>query len=302
MDEKYMTTPRNLKTKDKHPVYRVYTPSNLPGELYDIQYRRINGEKRKYATVLYEDTETRELMESKYPFLDLFTRWRFTTDDPGLLSIIEKEKQKQTILNSFDLFDRPVDDITAYDFHRLVNYARNSEMCLQRGCTTCGCWEFRELCRQLGKEKMTAIVNAVPEEYLKNGLSYPEYTALELIKITTDVPTDNPLMQFYSRTEEKRRVEYQARQKAAAEKKRKEMQLAEERREKKKKEKAAWRERHNVERDAFRDKIKGWPLEQQLSYLCNEAEYLPGYYGIDFSDISDEELHSISQELLAIFA
>ena len=39
-------------------------------------------------------------------------------------------------------------------------------------------------------------------------------------------------------------------------------------------------------------------LEEQLSYLCNEAEYLPGYYGIAFSDITDEELKTLPISLL----
>ena len=76
------------------------------------------------------------------------------------------------------------------------------------------------------------------------------------------------------------------------------MQLAEERREKRKGEKAAWRANHDVERERIRAEIKALPLEEQIALLCGENAFMPGYYGIDFSAISDEELLSLPSELL----
>jgi hypothetical protein len=291
-------TPLWKRVKGRRPLYFAFNPKNEAAVIYNIRYSTLNGKKIKYASVVYEDSETSELTERTLPFLDLFTKRGFTTDDPSLKEVIDKETRKQQLLDGFDLFEKPVEEITAMDFHRLVNYALLSEMCLKRWCTTCGCMEFRELCKSLGKEKMTAIVEAVPEEYIKNGLTYPEYTALELIRITTGISADNPLMRLYTRTEEKRREEYLARQKAAAEKKQKEMQLAEERREKKKKEKADWREQHNKERENIRARLKTMPIEEQLALLCDENAFMPGYYDIEYSKISDEELQNLPLELL----
>ena len=52
------------------------------------------------------------------------------------------------------------------DFAELIEYANMKNMCMNPGCTTCGCMPFRKLCREtIGYENICGIVRAVTPEY-----------------------------------------------------------------------------------------------------------------------------------------
>ena len=86
--------------------------------------------------------------------------------------------------------------------------------------------------------------------------------------------------------------------KEVKEREEREKQEAEERRIQKRKIRTEWREKHAAERAAVCEQISKLSSEDQLRYICEPDRYAPGYYGIDFSAISDDDLLALPSELL----
>lgn len=212
---------------------------------------------------------------------------------------IDRDRNRREIINSCFLLHKPIEEIDSQDFISLIRFAQNSNMCLELGCTTCGCMPFRHLLRTIGSAKIKAILEAVPENEVIRNLAFRDaYAVLYLIYIVCNIGNESPLMQCFFLEKERRHSEWLARIKASEEKKEKEMKEAEERRILKRKIRTEWREKHAAERAAICAQISKLPLEDQLRYICEPGRYAPGYYGIDFSAIRDDDLDILPTDLL----
>ena len=98
------------------------------------------------------------------------------------------------------------------DFAELIEYANMKNMCMNPGCTTCGCMPFRKLCREtIGYENICGIVRAVTPEYFAEHYESSWMDAATVLDAAFwregGLPRDNYLLQELERLsqEHKRR-------------------------------------------------------------------------------------------------
>lgn len=85
----------------------------------------------------------------------------------------------------------------------LIRYAKEQNMCIYFLCTISGSMEFRKLCKQIGAEQITKLIEAVTEQNLKRkpcGIEFKEcYEALKIIlNDGFNADPNCPMMRWYN--------------------------------------------------------------------------------------------------------
>ena len=91
----------------------------------------------------------------------------------------------------------------------LIRYAKEQNMCIYFLCTLSGSMEFRKLCKQIGAEQITKLIEAVTEQNLKRkprNIEFKEcYEALKIILNDGFNANPNcPMMRWYNDIEKYR--------------------------------------------------------------------------------------------------
>ena len=88
----------------------------------------------------------------------------------------------------------------------LIRYAKEQNMCIYFLCTLSGSMEFRKLCKQIGAEQITKLIEAVTEQNLKRkprNIEFKEcYEALKIIlNDGFNADPNCPMMRWYNNIE-----------------------------------------------------------------------------------------------------
>ena len=76
---------------------------------------------------------------------------------------------------------RPVNySVELHSFWELLSYAR-IRMCLNPGCTTCGCMDFKKLCESQGRDSLQKMLGDITLEEIKRQHNLLWHDALEII-------------------------------------------------------------------------------------------------------------------------
>ena len=285
----------------------------------------INVTHKRYGAGRIIDIDAQQRIKVKFEgeeevrlflFPDAFLNHTLETDNDSLnmgLQRYRRQIRQENQLNRFSqgkeikfsdadyfLASLKQEKINGSHFFLLVNYALENKMCLQMGCTTCGCARFRSLCRDLGLELITEMVQAVSDESLKWGLNYPEYTAITLINIVfrNKIPRDNPLMRYFDRTEAQKRISYERRQEEKKRREAEENRAAEERKRIKREKHQQIKDRKKEERDRFLPNFKKKPLLEQVKIIAEDDQHTPHYYAIDYEGIDKETVQKLETATL----
>lgn len=186
------------------------------------------------------------------------------------------------------------------DFFDLVRMANSSGMCLNPGCTTCGCMQFRNFCKTLGKPAITEMLKAIPEEYIGEVLrNYRYRDPLRIIMVVfRDFSDDIPVIKAMHEENVIYETARAARIQENEEKTKREMAAREERIRIKFEKHSAVTKARADERNKFLENFTGKSLPERLTAILDDDKHTAAYYSLDYDAITDEELLRLPTELL----
>jgi len=120
--------------------------------------------------------------------------------------------------------------MTNKEFFSFIAKCKEDNLCMNPGCTTCGCMAFRMRCiNDIGFERMDKMISSVDESMMKSINTAFWYEPLEIIYgvVFRNISTDNPLMREYLRIREDRISEYNRRAYENAQRQKEAHELAE---------------------------------------------------------------------------
>ena len=188
------------------------------------------------------------------------------------------------------------------NFFDLIRYAKERRICV-RPCSECWNYPFKCLCQEFGHDKLLYLIKKVTDEDIHNADYHPVLhrwcETIDILSTATDFmpfPTDSALGRCYGEIcrrraeeevrcreelalKEKMRREEHARKVAEHIRAHKTRQLAY---------KTAWEERCK--------RMNELSLEGKLRILADDSSHLPDFYPIDLSQISRQNIESVSRE------
>lgn len=182
-------------------------------------------------------------------------------------------------------------------FFELIEYGHQTNLCMKLGCTTCGCMEFRSLCRdKIGKDNMAAMIQAVTDDELKKHDIDEWCGPLRVIlhDLRTDVPSTCALIGAYNAFE-RDLIEYNCRRREISVLKDKHTQLVAV---EKHKDQMRQREIKEELHKGIMESFNGMSLQGKLLTIAHDKQNLPAYYPISFIDIPEEELRKLPRRTL----
>lgn len=142
-------------------------------------------------------------------------------------------------------------------FFDVVEYACLRKMCMQPGCTTCGCMPFRNLCKdKIGFAHMCELIGAVTEKQIHNKNPEYWYEPLRIVYdvVFPDIPLDSALMTEYLRIRSELFAQRQLKREKAAARVKAEREQAAQRRAERARKAEEHRERSRIKNEEYRKK------------------------------------------------
>lgn len=184
-----------------------------------------------------------------------------------------------------------------YAFFELIEHGHKANLCMKPNCTTCGCMEFRSLCRdKIGKDNMVTMIQAVTDSELKEHDidEWREPLRVILQDFGNDVPSSCALIGAYN-AYERDLTEFNCRRREISVLKDKHYHIIAI-----EKHKAQMLQREVKEElhKSIMESFNGMSLQGKLLTIAHDKQNLPGYYPISFVDIPEDELRKLPSKTL----